>query len=58
MTRPQLKDLTAWHIMLLTHRRILLERLIAEFPDVLNTQRSKVEYWRARLNVTRTPANL
>ena len=35
--------------MLLEHRRILLEQLIAEFPEVLKTKRSKVDFWRARL---------
>jgi hypothetical protein len=31
------------------HRRVLLERLIAEYPEILNSQRSIVESWRYRL---------
>ena len=46
---PQMKDKSAWTFMLLEHRRILLERVIAEFPEVLKTHRGKVEFWRLRL---------
>jgi len=49
MPPPQLNDPTGWRTMILTHRRILLERLIAEFPEVLKTNRTKVNYWRLRL---------
>lgn len=46
---PAMKDKTAWRHMLIEHRRILLERLIAEFPEILKTSRTKVEFWRSRL---------
>ena len=46
---PLMKDKGAWRLMLLEHRRILLERLIAEFPAVLKTKRSTVENLRLRL---------
>lgn len=49
LKRPVVKDLAAWKIMMVEHRRILLERIIQEFPEVLQTQRSKVEFWRSRL---------
>jgi len=51
MPPPVIKDKIAWRIALLEHRRILLERLIAEFPNVLKTNRTKVELWRSRLKV-------
>ena len=49
--RPIIKDTLGWKMALLEHRRHLLERVIAEFPTVLQTQRSKVEFWRNRLTV-------
>ena len=49
MKPPQMKDPAAWQLMLLEHRRILLERLIAEFPEVLKKKRSKVDHWRSIL---------
>jgi len=45
-----MKDKAAWQLMLTEHRRILLERLITDFPEVLK-QRTKVEFWRARLRI-------
>jgi hypothetical protein len=49
LKRPVVKDLVAWKLMMIEHRRILLERIVTEFPSVLTTQRSKVEFWRSRL---------
>jgi hypothetical protein len=49
LKRPLVKDLVAWKLMMIEHRRILLERIVTEFPAVLQTQRSKVEFWRNRL---------
>jgi len=49
--RPNVRDKEGWRLVLLDHRRRLLERLIAEFPEVLTHQRSKVEFWRTRLTV-------
>lgn len=48
--RPQIKDTLAWKQLLLEHRRILLERLITEFPEILTTHRSKIDLWRSRLS--------
>jgi len=36
---------------LIEHRRILLERLLAEFPDVIRTRRSVVDRWRRLLQL-------
>ena len=47
--RPQIKDFPAWKQMILEHQRILLERLLTEFPEVVDTHRSKVDRWRLRL---------
>ena len=49
--RPVVKDTLGWKLALLEHRRILLERVIAEFPAVLQTNKSKVEFWRNRLTL-------
>ena len=46
---PQVKDKATWRNQVLAHRRALLELLIAEFPNVLKTHRSAVEFWRFRL---------
>jgi len=48
---PQVKDKEAWRALLVEHRRILLERLITEFPEVLKTHRTKVDFWRFRLKL-------
>jgi len=37
--------------MLIEHQRILLERLLTEFPDVLRTHRAVVDRWRRLLRV-------
>ena len=49
--RPVIHDKESWRLVLLEYRSRLLERLIAEFPEVLTTQKSKVEFWRTRLRV-------
>jgi len=54
MQQPRVKDNEGWRIVVLEHRRRLLERLIAAFPEVLTTKRSTVESYRNRLRV---PAN-
>ena len=51
VTRPEVHDLRAWEIAILEHRRSLLERLVAEFPDVMRTQRSKVDILRIKLSI-------
>jgi len=50
LSRPVIKDLVGWQHQILDHRRALLERLIAEFPDILKTNRSVVEQWRIKLS--------
>lgn len=47
--RPTIVDYEAWCQMLMEHRRILLERVIAEYPQVLKTHKSKIENLRLRI---------
>ena len=47
--RPEIKDYDAWRQMIMERRRILLERLIAEYPEVLKTHKSKIENLRLRI---------
>jgi len=49
MQQPRVKDKEAWCILVLEHRRRLLERLIAAFPQVLTTHRSAIESYRNKL---------
>ena len=53
--RPRLKDYAAWELLLIERRRILLERIIAEFPDLLKTQRTKVDVLRVQLRISVLP---
>ena len=48
-SRPEVKDYDAWCQMIMERRRILLERVIAEFPDALKKKKSKVENLRLRI---------
>jgi hypothetical protein len=48
---PTIKDNAAWKLMLLEHRRSLLERMLVEFPDILVREPSKVEQLRLRLKL-------
>lgn len=48
-SRPIIRDQAGWELLLLEHRRILFERVVQQFPDVLKTRRTDVEIWRARL---------
>ena len=52
--RPIVKDRRVWEIQLLEHRRALLERLVAEFPQILTENRSALETWRIRLSGPKT----
>ena len=52
--RPQVTDYAAWSQMVMEHRRILLERVIAEFPEVLKTKKSTVENLRRRIRCVLT----
>ena len=52
--RPVVRDRRVWEMQLLEHRRALLERLVAEFPQILATQRSTLETWRIRLSGPKT----
>ena len=49
MIRPCVKDSLAWQYMIMEHRAILFERLLAEFPEVLTTQSAKVALWKSRI---------
>ena len=51
MPPPVIKDAILWKQQLLEHRRALLERLIAEFPEVLKTRRSQVDTLRLKLTI-------
>jgi len=42
------------NLQLKEHQRVLLELLIAKFPDVLTTKASEVAAWRKRLTVSST----
>ena len=46
-----MKDKPAWQMMILEHRRILLERLITEFPQVMTTHKSKISLLRHQLDI-------
>jgi hypothetical protein len=47
--RPTVVDYEGWCQMLMEHRRILLERVIAEYPQLLKTHKSKIENLRLRI---------
>jgi hypothetical protein len=47
--RPKLPDYEAWCQLIMERRRILLERFIAEYPDVLKTHKSTIENLRLRI---------
>lgn len=47
--RPIVVDYEAWRQMLMEYQRILLERVITEYPQVLKTHKSKVENLRLRI---------
>jgi hypothetical protein len=49
MMRPQVTDKTGWQQQLEEHRRILFERVVQAFPEVLKTHMGKVGEWRLRL---------
>jgi hypothetical protein len=56
LSKPRLKFHDGWQEQLAEHRRVLLEKLIQEYPEVLSTKKSVVESWRLRLR-NRDPAN-
>jgi hypothetical protein len=45
--RPRIKDEIAWRVMIMNHRRMLFERVLAEFPEIAKSD--KVYLWKARL---------
>jgi hypothetical protein len=47
---PVIHDAKVWRAQILEHRRAMFERLIQEFPDLLNTKRSQVDHWRLLLS--------
>jgi len=48
--RPIIRDLQQWKQQILEHRRALLERVVAEFPETLTTHRTAIEMLRFRLS--------
>jgi len=38
---------------LIEHQRVLFERLLIEFPDIIRTRRSVIDRWRRLLTVGR-----
>jgi hypothetical protein len=51
MPPPVIKDAILWKQQLLEHRRALLERLVAEFPEVLKTHRTQIDTLRLKLTI-------
>ncbi len=51
MPPPIIKDSLLWKQQLIEHRRALLERLIAEFPEILKTRRTQVDTLRIKLTL-------
>jgi hypothetical protein len=49
MPTATFQDSHLWKQQILEHRRVLLERLIAEFPQVLKTHRTTVDTLRLKL---------
>lgn len=47
--RPVITDYEAWCQLLMEQRRILLERVITEYPQLLKTHKSKIENLRLRI---------
>ncbi len=45
-----MKDQEAWRLTVLEHRRALLERVVAEFPELLKTKRTQVDILRLKLS--------
>jgi antirestriction protein len=48
--RPVIRDFQQWKQQILEHRRALLERVVAEFPQTLTTHRTAIEMLRGRLS--------
>ncbi len=48
--RPILHNQEGWRIQLIEHRRMLFERVIAQFPIVMDTNPTKVLEWRITLS--------
>jgi hypothetical protein len=49
MPTATFQDSHLWKQQILEHRRVLLERLITEFPQVLKTHRTAVDTLRLKL---------
>jgi hypothetical protein len=54
MERPVLRFQDEWISQVMEHRRILLETLIKEFPEVVTTNRSKIDVLRLRITMAGT----
>lgn len=53
MPPPQMTDEEIWRNQIIAHKRVLLEKVIAAFPQVLKKNKTKVDILRASLR----PAN-
>lgn len=49
-SRPVIHDQEGWRIQLIEHRRILFERIITQFPTIMDTNPTKVLEWRITLS--------
>jgi hypothetical protein len=49
MPSPIVTDYPAWRQLIMERRLMMLERIIAAYPDLLKTQKSKIEYLRLRI---------
>jgi hypothetical protein len=50
-TQIKIKDVSVWIRQLNEHRRQLLERLIAAFPEELKDKKDVVNVWRKKLRM-------
>ena len=48
-SNPVLKYHDGWQQQIAEHRRSLLEKLIAEYPELLKSKKSVIETWRYKL---------
>jgi hypothetical protein len=46
---PIVTDYPAWRQLIIERRLMMLERVIAAYPDLLKTHRTKLEYLRLRI---------
>lgn len=52
--RPIIYDAQSWARVLMDYQRALFERLIAVYPELMQTRKSDVIMWRLRLSKAAT----